>query len=520
VASRLALRCIDVVLPTFLAPYLMGIWLLWGDGLLLAGACTEPELTALGRWLCLGWLPCLAAALAATGWSATRGRLAPLPPALKTAIPVVFLASVPFWLYATHAAVRGLGAELSCETPLRCSFSRPAPAAERAADAKTRAGRYPAAASPTGAPSEPGASAAPPPGPPAPSPDPRGHADIADARTGSVDTPAQHPDPSKNGDVANARANWMEEPLQSSTTAAISRTASAQIAANAGDNGRGTGDEGPRQLAGGSGRDAPQPSPASSAPADDLAQAGASFAAPSTTSRAGAADPSPAAAEPASPPSASQAAPADPGAAEAAPASPGPASSGRPEPSGTRPAGALVDGTAFHPNGRIRCSGAYRTVGGERVETGAWTTWSATGQKLSEGRYTEGRREGPWRDWHENGQPKRVATYREGRPQADLAEWHADGSVALQRNELRTDDGRVLWVEERFHPGGRRAARHQYENGVREGPAGEWDETGRPVAAGGYVSGERDGLWILWDASGNGRTERYEAGASPASVQP
>jgi hypothetical protein len=62
VPARLALRCIDVVLPTFLVPYLLGIWFYWGDGLVVEGACSEPELTALGRWLCLGWLPCLAAA--------------------------------------------------------------------------------------------------------------------------------------------------------------------------------------------------------------------------------------------------------------------------------------------------------------------------------------------------------------------------------------------------------------------------------------------------------------------------
>ena len=445
--ARLALRCIDVVLPTFLVPYLLGIWFHWGDGLVVEGACSEPELTALGRWLCLGWLPCLAAALAAIGWSSTRGRLAPLPPALKTAIPVVFLASVPFWLYATHAAVRGLGAEPSCETPLRCSFSRPAPTAPQAAEAKTR-------------------------------------------------------------------------PLQPPTTEAISQTASAQTAASADSRGPAAADQGPNPRAGLSGSDAARPSPASPASPDDLVPTGAHFAAPATASRAGAVDPPASAANPVSTPSASLAAPEHRRAAGAAPASPGPARSASSEPSGPRPAAALVDGTAFHPNGRIRCSGAYRSVHGERVKTGAWTTWSATGQKLSEGRYTEGRREGPWREWHENGQPKRVATYREGRPQADLAEWHDDGSVALQRNELRTDDGRVLWVEERFHPGGQRAARHQYENGVREGPTHEWDETGRPVAAGGYASGERDGLWILWDASGNGRTERFEAGAPPASVEP
>lgn len=65
----------------------------------------------------------------------------------------------------------------------------------------------------------------------------------------------------------------------------------------------------------------------------------------------------------------------------------------------------------YHDNGRVRAEGALT---GNGKKDGAWTEYYATGQKSSEGSYTDGQRSGAWTEWYPNGQVRLKADYSAG----------------------------------------------------------------------------------------------------------
>ncbi|NQZ43056.1 MAG: nicotinic acid mononucleotide adenyltransferase [Flavobacteriaceae bacterium] len=57
----------------------------------------------------------------------------------------------------------------------------------------------------------------------------------------------------------------------------------------------------------------------------------------------------------------------------------------------------LVEATYFHDNGQISQIGTFDTKGKLH---GKWTSFSETGEKLSEGSYLKGKRTGTWLFWN------------------------------------------------------------------------------------------------------------------------
>lgn len=177
---------------------------------------------------------------------------------------------------------------------------------------------------------------------------------------------------------------------------------------------------------------------------------------------------------------------------------------------------ALAPRTERGVEGRILARGAVRIdpATGEELRAGPWVFFDAeSGRAIAEGSFADGKREGAWTEWHPNGQVKLRGSYRDGALVGAFQTWHENGRVALRRDEIRTDDGRVLWNEEGFHPNGRRSSQSQYVNGRLHGPQRSWYADGTPRSAGAYRDGEKHGLWVYWTANGERRgIEAWEAG--------
>jgi len=177
------------------------------------------------------------------------------------------------------------------------------------------------------------------------------------------------------------------------------------------------------------------------------------------------------------------------------------------------PASGTADASEFFADGGPRCEGRVELREGTASRTGPWAFYAENGRKVAEGSYRDGLRSGPWREWYEDGQPRLAGTYRSGRPQADLIRWHPNGRVALRRDELRTEDGEVLWLEERFYADGTRRSRSQLRDGRFQGPSRGWHHSGTRSEAGSYEAGDKDGLWLYWDPEGTPLGhERWERG--------
>lgn len=68
-------RAVQFTHLPFVFVYLLGSWLMWGDGSLVSA--DGSQLSGLGRWLCAGWVPSSAFGLAGLLWNAHRGGLWP-----------------------------------------------------------------------------------------------------------------------------------------------------------------------------------------------------------------------------------------------------------------------------------------------------------------------------------------------------------------------------------------------------------------------------------------------------------
>lgn len=118
--------------------------------------------------------------------------------------------------------------------------------------------------------------------------------------------------------------------------------------------------------------------------------------------------------------------------------------------------------------------------------SGLWTQWHKNGQKLFEGDFKFGERDGKWTWWHPNGQKKGEVNYRNAVPYGKWIYWHKNGQIAVDEN---------------------------FKNGKYEGKQRSWFNNGQMESEGDYIDSNRDGKWTFLDKAGNIiKIEHYKNG--------
>ena len=139
------------------------------------------------------------------------------------------------------------------------------------------------------------------------------------------------------------------------------------------------------------------------------------------------------------------------------------------------------------------------------IQTGQYTLYDTTGQKLKEGNYKEGAEEGLWTEWYKNGQKKSVNLYKNGKLIEVLNIWNGDGT-------LQVEDGNGEFVFWYGNPSsckscgfidGDKMSNGTYMNGLREGEWKDWYRDGQLLSERFYKEGNPVGEWSFWSPDGN-----------------
>ena len=136
--------------------------------------------------------------------------------------------------------------------------------------------------------------------------------------------------------------------------------------------------------------------------------------------------------------------------------------------------------TSWHENGQKAGEGTYKNGGRD----GAWTFWHDNGQKEAEGLYKNGGRDGAWTSWYDNGQKEAEGTYKHDLTPEDRKR-RIDSETALSDLSERNNRN---WFSSLGY--------------AKQGMWTSWYDNGQKRSEGTYKNGERDGAWIFWTEDG------------------
>jgi len=109
-------------------------------------------------------------------------------------------------------------------------------------------------------------------------------------------------------------------------------------------------------------------------------------------------------------------------------------------------------------------------VDAEGKRQGKWKEFYASNKLRSEGEYLNGQRIGSWIFYYEDGKEEQQGSYHKGKPDGDWKWTYPNGNT---------------WREEVFY------------EGLEEGLAIEYNDTGKVVSKGEYLDGSREGKWVM-----------------------
>jgi len=133
------------------------------------------------------------------------------------------------------------------------------------------------------------------------------------------------------------------------------------------------------------------------------------------------------------------------------------------------------------------------------VNHGSYVEYYPGGQKLREGRFDEGKKEGPWSNYFEDGKKAKLGTYKSDKPHGTFVFWRPDGTK--EREESYRDsqrDGRWTFYNEQEKP----VRQEEYRNGKKHGAWIRWDENGQKLVEERYVDDLLDGPQTAWHPNG------------------
>jgi len=179
------------------------------------------------------------------------------------------------------------------------------------------------------------------------------------------------------------------------------------------------------------------------------------------------------------------------------------------------------------------------------VNHGNYAEYYRNGQKFAEGAFENGVHQGPWSYWHENGQLAKTVNFKNGLPDGQWESFRAGGTLAAKKSYkdgkrngkwlAYFKDGKTVNFEQTFvdnklegevlvnFESGKPRIKSVFKNGLREGAATEWDDTGRKLVEANYVGGKLEGKLIRYKPDGatveevwrDGKPLRGAAAAAP-----
>jgi len=156
----------------------------------------------------------------------------------------------------------------------------------------------------------------------------------------------------------------------------------------------------------------------------------------------------------------------------------------------------------FHPNAQVKSEGSYN----KGVEEGIHRFYSLEGKIESSKIYrkgkivgegivdAEGRKQGDWREFYETGELRSKGKYKDNRREGLWIFYYLDGKIEQEGNyRIGRPDGDWKW----YYKNGQTWREEIFYEGLEEGIAIEYSDTGTVVAKGEYLTGEREGAWII-----------------------
>jgi antitoxin component YwqK of YwqJK toxin-antitoxin module len=189
--------------------------------------------------------------------------------------------------------------------------------------------------------------------------------------------------------------------------------------------------------------------------------------------------------------------------------------------------------TEKYDDGKVRVERQVRQLSDNQiVNHGKFTEYYRNGKKFAEGSYENGVHQGAWSFWHENGQLAKTVNFNKGLPDGAWEVFRADGTLMGKKsykNGKRDGtwisyfkDGKTVNLEQTYvdnklegpvkinYESGKPRIASVFKNGLRHGPATEWEESGRKLVEANYVDGKLDGELTRYDADGKATKEFYK----------
>ena len=155
----------------------------------------------------------------------------------------------------------------------------------------------------------------------------------------------------------------------------------------------------------------------------------------------------------------------------------------------------------YHPNAQVKTVGSYNKGVKEGVHREYTLEGAVSASKIySKGKVigegivdAEGRRQGRWREFHETGELRSEGNYKNGSREGDWVFYYRDGKEE-QRGAYHKGkvDGNWKWT----YNNGQTWREEIFYDGLEEGLAIEYNDTGKVVSKGNYLSGEKEGEWF------------------------
>lgn len=156
----------------------------------------------------------------------------------------------------------------------------------------------------------------------------------------------------------------------------------------------------------------------------------------------------------------------------------------------------------YHPNAQVKSVGSYN----KGVKEGVHREYSLEGKVTAAKIYSkgkvigegivddQGRRQGPWKEFYESGELKSEGNYKNGLREGEWVFYYRDGKEEQRGSYYKGEpDGEWKWT----YNNGQTWREETFVEGFEDGLAIEYNDTGKVVAKGNFISGEREGNWIL-----------------------
>lgn len=156
----------------------------------------------------------------------------------------------------------------------------------------------------------------------------------------------------------------------------------------------------------------------------------------------------------------------------------------------------------YHPNAQVKSVGSYSKGVKEGVHREYSMDGAVTGAKIfSKGKVVgqgivdaEGRRQGPWKEFYETGELRSEGRYKNGKRDGEWVFYYIDGKEEQRGSYFKgKPDGDWKWI----YNNGQTWREEEFYEGLEEGLAIEYNDTGKVVSKGKYLSGEREGEWVI-----------------------